>query len=158
MSYAINKIVVDCDSQICAAGYAAHKGFTDEEIKAGQVPVSTSIACLIGLQSAQWSWMMNHIGKGQKKNRAGEITKEEDRAQDWLAQGKLEFGLSADDGTNFRKDVATIKEYKGNRDPSSKPANYQALRQWVIAVSYTHLRAHETGRNLVCRLLLEKKK
>src|SRR5674476_242645 len=31
------------------------------------------------------------------------------------------------------------------------------LRQ-VYAVSYTHLRAHETGRNLVCRLLLEKKK
>src|SRR5674476_1497498 len=25
-------------------------------------------------------------------------------------------------------------------------------------VSYTHLRAHETGRNIVCRLLLEKKK
>src|SRR5678809_1198185 len=27
----------------------------------------------------------------------------------------------------------------------------------LISVSYTHLRAHETGRNLVCRLLLEKK-
>ena len=27
----------------------------------------------------------------------------------------------------------------------------------VKTVSYTHLRAHETGRNLVCRLLLEKK-
>ena len=27
----------------------------------------------------------------------------------------------------------------------------------VSPVSYTHLRAHETGRNLVCRLLLEKK-
>ena len=26
------------------------------------------------------------------------------------------------------------------------------------AVSYTHLRAHETKANLVCRLLLEKKK
>src|SRR5674476_1405779 len=26
----------------------------------------------------------------------------------------------------------------------------------VVPVSYTHLRAHETGRNLVCRLLLEK--
>src|SRR5665213_4486444 len=25
----------------------------------------------------------------------------------------------------------------------------------IIPVSYTHLRAHETGRNLVCRLLLE---
>src|SRR5678810_998670 len=30
--------------------------------------------------------------------------------------------------------------------------------RYVSAVSYTHLRAHETGRNLVCRLLLEKKK
>ena len=28
----------------------------------------------------------------------------------------------------------------------------------VISVSYTHLRAHETAANLVCRLLLEKKK
>ena len=28
----------------------------------------------------------------------------------------------------------------------------------VMAVSYTHLRAHETKANLVCRLLLEKKK
>ena len=29
---------------------------------------------------------------------------------------------------------------------------------WVNTVSYTHLRAHETRGNLVCRLLLEKKK
>src|SRR5678816_2729446 len=28
----------------------------------------------------------------------------------------------------------------------------------IIAVSYTHLRAHETPEHLVCRLLLEKKK
>ena len=28
----------------------------------------------------------------------------------------------------------------------------------ITAVSYTHLRAHETKANLVCRLLLEKKK
>ena len=34
------------------------------------------------------------------------------------------------------------------------------LAKWQMLppVSYTHLRAHETGRNLVCRLLLEKKK
>src|SRR5665213_744183 len=30
-----------------------------------------------------------------------------------------------------------------------------SLARRLIAVSYTHLRAHETGRNLVCRLLLE---
>ena len=31
-------------------------------------------------------------------------------------------------------------------------------KMYMKSVSYTHLRAHETGRNLVCRLLLEKKK
>ena len=41
--------------------------------------------------------------------------------------------------------------------------NAQDNLRWGVtagmnAVSYTHLRAHETGRNLVCRLLLEKKK
>ena len=35
---------------------------------------------------------------------------------------------------------------------------YYKAYQDADAVSYTHLRAHETGRNLVCRLLLEKKK
>ena len=30
--------------------------------------------------------------------------------------------------------------------------------EWFVAVSYTHLRAHETVLDLVCRLLLEKKK
>ena len=29
---------------------------------------------------------------------------------------------------------------------------------WLLAVSYTHLRAHETVLDLVCRLQLEKKK
>src|SRR5674536_381016 len=35
--------------------------------------------------------------------------------------------------------------------------NY-SFRTSFIAVSYTHLRAHETPEHLVCRLLLEKKK
>src|SRR5678816_2221418 len=44
------------------------------------------------------------------------------------------------------------------------PVNFGNLRNpkrdmiWVAAVSYTHLRAHETPEHLVCRLLLEKKK
>ena len=37
-----------------------------------------------------------------------------------------------------------------------KPGQYRGHE--IQPVSYTHLRAHETGRNLVCRLLLEKKK
>ena len=34
----------------------------------------------------------------------------------------------------------------------------QALSVTIGPVSYTHLRAHETEADLVCRLLLEKKK
>ena len=33
-----------------------------------------------------------------------------------------------------------------------------AINEVAFSVSYTHLRAHETRSNLVCRLLLEKKK
>src|SRR5665213_1345383 len=40
-------------------------------------------------------------------------------------------------------------------DASAEPGRPSSS---LLAVSYTHLRAHETGRNLVCRLLLEKKK
>ena len=48
----------------------------------------------------------------------------------------------------------------GRKDPKKKLLR-QRKREFVEIhdpVSYTHLRAHETGRNLVCRLLLEKKK
>ena len=37
-------------------------------------------------------------------------------------------------------------------------SNLNRKRFDIIAVSYTHLRAHETSQDLVCRLLLEKKK
>src|SRR5674476_1688175 len=43
------------------------------------------------------------------------------------------------------------------RWPAARSRSY-GPRLLPTSVSYTHLRAHETGRNLVCRLLLEKKK
>ena len=44
-------------------------------------------------------------------------------------------------------------------DTRCMPVEYYCQQQLPSeSVSYTHLRAHETGRNLVCRLLLEKKK
>ena len=46
--------------------------------------------------------------------------------------------------------LTKVWTYEDNRGPVGK------LR--IMPVSYTHLRAHETKANLVCRLLLEKKK
>src|SRR5450756_307474 len=42
--------------------------------------------------------------------------------------------------------------------PADRDGAAGSLYRGVRAVSYTHLRAHETRHDLVCRLLLEKKK
>lgn len=44
---------------------------------------------------------------------------------------KLEFYLSGKN--NFRKDVATIRPYKGNRSEFSKPVHYDELRDFLVA-------------------------
>ena len=43
---------------------------------------------------------------------------------------KIEVFLSG--SNNFRKNVATIKPYKGNRSPFQRPVHYEALRQFLI--------------------------
>ena len=57
------------------------------------------------------------------------------------------IGLLARDGRNMpsARSTAAVMESQRRGDPTT-------------AVSYTHLRAHETREDLVCRLLLEKKK
>ena len=50
-----------------------------------------------------------------------------------------------------RHDVRVLRGELDNRARLRRAAG-------VVAVSYTHLRAHETVLDLVCRLLLEKKK
>src|SRR5674476_114356 len=78
------------------------------------------------------------------------------RADEILTQAKLEA----------EEMIASAKDRIRREDETGKTLLSQAgrdlllsLRKEVnamlgrIAVSYTHLRAHETGRNLVCRLL-----
>src|SRR5665811_2504169 len=45
-----------------------------------------------------------------------------------------------------------------SRRPDDDPGQLRSVALELGAVSYTHLRAHETVLDLVCRLLLEKKK
>ena len=49
-----------------------------------------------------------------------------------------------------------FRERNGEELPQQLPLPRCKPRD-LTPVSYTHLRAHETGRKLVCRLLLEKK-
>src|SRR5678810_1424687 len=45
---------------------------------------------------------------------------------------------------------------RGGDDDGHALGGRGRARGAISPVAYTHLRAHETGRNLVCRLLLEK--
>src|SRR5674476_1489544 len=49
---------------------------------------------------------------------------------------------------------SAVEHWAHSTEPGATHA-VQAIGK-TRSVSYTHLRAHETGRNLVCRLLLEK--
>eukprot|EP00658_Telonema_sp_P-2_P065422 TRINITY_DN54663_c0_g1_i1.p1 TRINITY_DN54663_c0_g1~~TRINITY_DN54663_c0_g1_i1.p1 ORF type:complete len:103 (-),score=32.16 TRINITY_DN54663_c0_g1_i1:39-347(-) len=57
-------------------------------------------------------------------------------------------------GIDF-KNVGTVINYDF---PTTKESYVHRIGRTGRAVSYTHLRAHETPEHLVCRLLLEKKK
>ena len=57
------------------------------------------------------------------------------------------MGVGTKKGTTMKEDGKTILNESGGVALTS-----------LDAVSYTHLRAHETVLDLVCRLLLEKKK
>ena len=65
------------------------------------------------------------------------------------ASGQPVIGATVFDTTTQKGDVTSTT---GSFSLQAAPGS--VLR----AVSYTHLRAHETKANLVCRLLLEKKK
>ena len=58
---------------------------------------------------------------------------------------------------NFRRKIGN---YIVETDEWERETSYRPPKLCVrnMAVSYTHLRAHETRHDLVCRLLLEKKK
>src|SRR5665213_3761704 len=80
------------------------------------------------------------------------------------------IGVGEAPSTGMRKGVvtdleATVHAIEAATEKAERMAGVHVSHVYVgvtgehmQSVSYTHLRAHETGRNLVCRLLLEKKK
>src|SRR5450756_1417656 len=62
---------------------------------------------------------------------------------------------------SFRRVVEQLKMSSPasiSRKKGASLSNPRILNPRLVPVSYTHLRAHETRHDIVCRLLLEKKK
>ena len=55
-------------------------------------------------------------------------------------------------------DILRVQEIRSYEEPTRIANAPPFIKGVVNPVSYTHLRAHETVLDLVCRLLLEKKK
>ena len=68
----------------------------------------------------------------------------------WVLYQSRQVDNSLVSDTYYQEDLMYQKKYE-------KLENYAKLTEKVNTVSYTHLRAHETVLDLVCRLLLEKK-
>ena len=69
----------------------------------------------------------------------------------------LVFSLGAVDDLRWGNGTEVFCELGNDVDSPLMHGN-QLTSIWITSVSYTHLRAHETVLDLVCRLLLEKKK
>src|SRR5665647_3745916 len=73
-------------------------------------------------------------------------------------EGIFEPGHPLADDQGLRQDVVGLVQEMGATVVRYPGGNFVSGYRWEDAVSYTHLRAHETDSYLVCRLLLEKKK
>src|SRR5674536_64123 len=86
------------------------------------------------------------------------VLRDEDGSEHGVFTGKQPRQAAlkaANKGNGTKKKPVTIKL----RERGTKKVHvFKGWKEIVKAVSYTHLRAHETPEHLVCRLLLEKKK
>src|SRR5665647_2134207 len=102
---------------------------------------------------------------GARWPRAAAVALSDDRG--WHAGADRLVTASGDSGRGDRKDSASALQARSGRamgrgDHRPRAAGHRralgvARSAGGLAVSYTHLRAHETDSYLVCRLLLEKK-
>src|SRR5665648_820893 len=66
--------------------------------------------------------------------------------------------LKSDELSELRKKIGFLFQSGALYDSMTVKQNLEFPLRRIRTVSYTHLRAHETRHDLVCRLLLEKKK
>ena len=120
------------------------------KIKNSQVKLLSLIACLSVFYAMETAAQVNTVEFGKNRVQYQKFS--------WKYYQTDNFNTYfSQDGLGLGKYVAQVAELELNS--IEEFVEYGSQRRInIVAVSYTHLRAHETVLDLVCRLLLEKKK
>src|SRR5450759_853097 len=95
------------------------------------------------------------LADGDEKSIIDELSSDSDRAVAIIAGSMIETRLATSILCRTRRDpIIEDRLFQ----PSGPLGSFTTKIDLAYPVSYTHLRAHETRHDLVCRLLLEKKK
>ena len=103
------RLLIDADSIVYGAGFSAQKKRPDGTIDA---PLDFSLNAV-----RQQLGSIEHAVSEKLKRGGDKIT---------------DFDIFLTGKNNFRSVLATIKPYKGNRDPSHKPVHYDAMRTYLV--------------------------
>lgn len=109
--------LVDCDSVVYRSGFAAD-GQLKKEYKEAH-PEATKEELAAYLLTMDYEHIALHNAKETLQVLAGIFDEQKMRV---FLTGK----------GNYREDVASVRQYKGNRDPSHKPRYYKELREYLI--------------------------
>lgn len=104
------RLLIDADSIVYGAGFSAQKKLDDGTIDPGPVEFS-----LNAVRQALGS--LEHA-LSEKLKKAGDTIND--------------FDIFLTGKNNFRFTIATIRPYKGNRDPAHKPKHYDAMRTYLV--------------------------
>ena len=66
--------------------------------------------------------------------------------------GEVELEVFLSGKSNFRDDVATIKVYKGNRDPLHKPHWYNEIKEYLRSVWIAEEEEHQAADDILAKL------
>lgn len=117
--------LVDADSIVYRSGFAADSQFKNEWLEANPGTKYSDPEVKAAVKAYQDSLDYTHIALANAKHTLQIIAGmfDEQRMRVFLT-GK----------GNYREQVASIQQYKGNRDPTHKPKYYKELRQYLVDI------------------------
>lgn len=103
------KLLIDADSIVYSCGFAAQRKVHGVVVAEPLANALNNVRMLLG---------------GLQTDLERKLTRAGEKIDD--------FEVYLTGKNNYREKIATIRQYKGNRDPSHKPVHYDAIREYLV--------------------------